>query len=87
MPFTKGPLGNPKGTPKEALETTTMAAQQLLDAEAETLTRRMLELAGRCGFTIVLVKPGKTEEEAWQDHLAEHPEDKEAEKVFFLDSF
>jgi hypothetical protein len=29
-----------------------------------------------------LVKPGKTEKEAWEDQLAEHPEDKEAEKVF-----
>jgi hypothetical protein len=87
MPFSKGTLGNPKGKAKEISETTTKAVQQLLDAEAETMTRRMFEVAGRCGITIVLVKPGKTEEEAWQDHLTEHPEDKEAEKVFFLDSF
>jgi hypothetical protein len=33
-----------------------------------------------------LVKPGKTEKEAWEDQLAEHPEEKEAEKVFYLDS-
>jgi hypothetical protein len=47
MPFTKGPLGNPKVKPKEVLETTTIAAKQLLDAEAETLTAGLLELAGR----------------------------------------
>jgi hypothetical protein len=86
MPFTKGPLGNPKVKPKEVSETTTIAAKQLLDAEAETLTAGLLELAGRWGITIVLVKPGKTEKEAWEDQLAEHPEEKEAEKVFYLDS-
>jgi tetrahydromethanopterin S-methyltransferase subunit H len=57
-------LGNPKVKPKEVLETTTIAAKQLLDAEAETLTAGLLELADRCEITIVLVKPGKTEEEA-----------------------
>ena len=87
MPFTKGTLVNPKVKPKEVSETVTIAAQQLLDAEAETLTRRIFELAGRCGITIVLVKPVKTEEEAWQDHLTEHLEDKESKKVFFLNSF
>jgi hypothetical protein len=60
MPFKKGRSENPKG----ALNKTTMAAQQLLEGEAETMTRRVLELAGRRGIATVLVKPGKTEEEA-----------------------
>jgi hypothetical protein len=39
---------------------------------------------GRRGVAFVLVKPGQTQEEAWEQHLAEHPEDERADQVFFL---
>jgi len=43
--FQKGQSGNPSGRPKGALNKTTMAVQALLDGEAETLTRKAVELA------------------------------------------
>jgi len=30
------------------------------------------------GFVVIIVDPGETAEEAWQKHLAEHPEDEKA---------
>ena len=44
---------------------------------------RMERLQGR-GNVIVVIKPGQTEEEAWREHLALHPEDEKAERVFVL---
>lgn len=43
--FPKGVSGNPKGRPRGALNKTTMAVRELLDGEAEALTRRAVELA------------------------------------------
>jgi hypothetical protein len=44
--FKKGaPSPNPTGRPKGALNKTTLAAQVLLDGEAEALTRKAIELA------------------------------------------
>jgi hypothetical protein len=44
-PFVKGQSGNPAGKPKGARHATTMAAEALLDGEAETLTRKAIEVA------------------------------------------
>jgi hypothetical protein len=45
MPFKKGKSGNPKGRPKGALNKATIAVQQLLDGEAQEITRKVIELA------------------------------------------
>lgn len=44
-PFVKGRSGNPKGKPKGARNKATLAAEVLLDGEAETITRKAIELA------------------------------------------
>lgn len=44
-PFRKGYSGNPDGKPRGARNHATMAAEQLLEGEAEGLTRRAVELA------------------------------------------
>jgi hypothetical protein len=43
--FKPGQSGNPGGRPKGALNKITLAAQALLDGEAEVLTRKVVELA------------------------------------------
>jgi hypothetical protein len=43
--FTKGQSGNPNGKPRGARNKVTRAAEQLLDGEAEALTRKAIELA------------------------------------------
>jgi len=40
-----GQSGNPKGKPRGALHKTTRAAQELLDGEAQALTRKAVDLA------------------------------------------
>jgi hypothetical protein len=44
-PFRKGQSGNPDGRPKGARNATTIAVETLLDGEAETLTRKAIEMA------------------------------------------
>ncbi len=43
--FKPGQSGNPKGKPKGARHKATLAAEALLDGEAEGLTRKVIELA------------------------------------------
>ncbi|PZP56268.1 MAG: hypothetical protein DI586_04295 [Micavibrio aeruginosavorus] len=44
-PFKKGQSGNPNGKPKGTQHHATRAVLQLLDGEADTLTRKAIELA------------------------------------------
>jgi hypothetical protein len=44
-PFAKGQSGNPAGRPAGAKNTATLAAEALLEGEAEALTRKAVELA------------------------------------------
>lgn len=44
-PWKPGQSGNPEGRPKGARNKATLAAEALLDGEAETLTRKAVELA------------------------------------------
>jgi len=44
-PFQKGQSGNPAGKPKGARHKATLAAEALLDGEAEKLTRKAIERA------------------------------------------
>lgn len=52
-PFPKGKSGNPSGKPKGRRNSTTMAAQSLLDGEAKALTRKAVDLA-LAGDTLAL---------------------------------
>jgi Family of unknown function (DUF5681) len=45
MTFKPGKSGNPAGKPPGAKNRTTLAVEALLDGEAETLTRKAIELA------------------------------------------
>lgn len=44
-PFEQGKSGNPNGRPKGSRNKTTMAMLELLDEEAEAITRRVIERA------------------------------------------
>lgn len=44
-PFEPGKSGNPAGKPKGSRNATTLAAEALLDGEADALTRKAIELA------------------------------------------
>jgi len=44
-PFQKGHSGNPQGRPPGARNAATVIAEQLLDGEAATITRKAIELA------------------------------------------
>jgi hypothetical protein len=46
-PFRKGVSGNPDGRPSGSRNKTTIAVENLLDGEAEALTRKAIELAKR----------------------------------------
>src|SRR3954454_9098910 len=52
-PFKKGQSGNPAGKPKGARHRATQAVDALLDGEAETLTRKAIELA-KSGDTVAM---------------------------------
>jgi uncharacterized protein DUF5681 len=53
MTFKPGQSGNPDGRPKGARNRATVAAERLLDGEADTLTRRAIDLA-KSGDTVAL---------------------------------
>src|SRR6267142_255835 len=46
-PFLRGESGNPAGRPMGARHKATVAAEALLDGEAEALTRKAVEMAAR----------------------------------------
>src|SRR5215471_4362963 len=50
-PFQKGCSGNPQGRPLGARNAATVIAEQLLDGEAETITRKAIELAKQGDLT------------------------------------
>jgi hypothetical protein len=52
-PFPKGLSGNPRGRPVGARNAATLAAEQLLDGEAATITRKAIEMA-KLGDTVAL---------------------------------
>jgi hypothetical protein len=52
-PFVKGQSGNPKGKPKGVRNRATLAAEALLDGEAEALTRKAIDM-GLAGEPIAL---------------------------------
>lgn len=51
--FAKGQSGNPAGKPAGTRNATTLAVEQLLDGEAEAITRKAIEMAKE-GDTIAL---------------------------------
>ncbi len=53
MPFIEGQSGNPAGRPRGARNKATLAAQALLDEEAETITRKVIELAKAGDITAI----------------------------------
>ena len=50
-PFPKGCSGNPQGRPLGARNAATVIAEQLLDGEAEAITRKVIELAKQGDLT------------------------------------
>src|SRR6201987_4550023 len=50
-PFQKGHSGNPQGRPPGARNAATVIAQQLLEGEAATITRKAIELAKQGDLT------------------------------------
>src|SRR5437588_9695429 len=50
-PFQKGCSGNPQGRPLGARNVATVIAEQLLDGEAEAITRKVIELAKQGDLT------------------------------------
>jgi Family of unknown function (DUF5681) len=50
-PFQKGRSGNPQGRPPGARNAATVIAEQLLDGEAEAITRKVIELAQQGDLT------------------------------------
>ena len=52
-PFGTGTSGNPAGRPKGARNRTTVAVEEILDGEAEAITRKAIEMA-KAGDTVAL---------------------------------
>lgn len=51
--FKKGQSGNPNGRPKGALNKTTLACQELLQGEAEAITRKAINMALQGDMTAI----------------------------------
>ncbi len=53
MTFQPGQSGNPEGRPRGARNKTTLAVEALLDGDAETITRKAIELAKAGDLTAI----------------------------------
>lgn len=53
MPYESGQSGNPNGRPKGARNKATLAAEALLDGEAESITRKAIDLAKAGDITAI----------------------------------
>ena len=65
--FKPGQSGNPNGRPKGARNKTTLAVQELLDGEAETITRKAIEEAKNGNMQAIKL---------CMDHMAPPPKDR-----------
>ena len=79
--FPKGKSGNPKGRPKGARNKATLAAEALMDGDANAITKKLIELAKAGDMTAIrlcierILPPRKTRPLQVSVPKIEHPDD------------